>query len=172
MGKPGRVLSVPCPTCYALTRQPCKSRRGIAVHQARWEALAELDAQGRHMWGKFTEEEIEAGRSPAGGFTEEQLAAWGVPWPPPRGWRHRLVYGDGPRPREDDGPQVVVMGHTGAENVIPETAEFWPPWEHPPVPGCLAESGITVSGLVWCAVHKEYEELRDGIPAVRAAGWQ
>jgi hypothetical protein len=69
-------------------------------------------------------------------------------------------------------PGSVVMGRTGAENIIPETVEYWPPWEHPPVPGCLAESGITVSGLVWCAVHKEYEELRDGIPGVRAAGWQ
>ena len=33
---------------------------------------------------RLTEEEIEAGRSPRGGWTREQLAAWGVPWPPPR----------------------------------------------------------------------------------------
>jgi len=60
-----------------------------------------------------------------------------------------------------------VIGRTGAENVIPETAGYWPPWEEPPVPGCLAESLIAVSGPVWCPVHKEYEELRDGIPGVR-----
>jgi hypothetical protein len=132
--------------------------------------LAESDAQTWKTSRRFTEEEIEAGRTPAGGFTRKQLKAWGVPWPPPKGWRHRLVYGDGPRPHGDDGPlKPIVMGHTGAENVIPETAEYWPPWEHPPVPGCLAESGITVSGLVWCAVHGEYEELRDGIPGVRLA---
>lgn len=65
------------------------------------------------------------------------------------------------------GPVPVLIGRTGEENVIPEDAECWPPWEEPPVPGCLAESGITVSGLVWCPVHEEYEELRDGIPAVR-----
>ena len=64
-------------------------------------------------------------------------------------------------------PVPVLVGGTGTENVIPEDAEYWPPWEEPPVPGCLAESGITVSGLVWCPVHNEYEELRDGIPAVR-----
>jgi hypothetical protein len=63
-----------------------------------------------------------------------------------------------------------VVGTTGAGNVIPETAEYWPPWEPPPVTGCLSESGIPVSGLVWCPVHEEYEELRDGIPAVRLRG--
>lgn len=25
-----------------------------------------------------------------GGWTKAQLAAWGVPWPPPKGWRHEL----------------------------------------------------------------------------------
>jgi hypothetical protein len=37
-----------------------------------------------------TAEEIEAGRSPAGGWTRAQLAQWGVPWPPPKGWKARL----------------------------------------------------------------------------------
>ena len=63
-----------------------------------------------------------------------------------------------------------MIGTTGTGNAIPETAEYWPPWEPPPVPGCLAESGIPVSGLVWCPVHQEYEELLDGIPAVRLRG--
>ena len=40
---------------------------------------------------KVTAEEIEAARSPSGGFTKAQLAKWGVPWPPPRGWKERLV---------------------------------------------------------------------------------
>lgn len=39
----------------------------------------------------FTEEEIEAGRSKRGGFTRETLAGWGVPWPPPSGWRNELL---------------------------------------------------------------------------------
>ncbi|WP_327173788.1 hypothetical protein OG599_34425 [Streptomyces sp. NBC_01335] len=32
-------------------------------------------------------EEVEAARAPAGGSKRDQLAAWGVPWPPPKGWK-------------------------------------------------------------------------------------
>ncbi|MFJ2191682.1 TnsA endonuclease N-terminal domain-containing protein [Kitasatospora sp. NPDC087861] len=38
-----------------------------------------------------TPEEIEAARTPAGGWKRAQLAAWGVPWPPPKGWKERLA---------------------------------------------------------------------------------
>jgi len=76
-----------------------------------------------------------------------------------------------PAQRNASPPKPVLGGKTGTENMIPEGAEYWPPWEAPPVAGCLAESGITVTGLVWCPVHAEYEELRDGMPAVRAGGW-
>ena len=37
-----------------------------------------------------TLEELEAGRSPKGGYTRETLASWGVPWPPPKGWLEEL----------------------------------------------------------------------------------
>jgi len=40
---------------------------------------------------QLTEEQIEAGRSPKGGWTRKQLAEWGVPWPPPKGWRRALT---------------------------------------------------------------------------------
>ncbi len=43
--------------------------------------------------GAMTEAQIEAGRSPKGGWTRETLAGWGVPWPPPKGWRRALVRG-------------------------------------------------------------------------------
>jgi len=43
---------------------------------------------------KLTEAEIEAGKSDKGGFTKETLAAWGVPWPPPSGWRKKLLRGE------------------------------------------------------------------------------
>jgi hypothetical protein len=33
---------------------------------------------------------IESARTPKGGWTRSQLAEWGVPWPPPRGWRKQL----------------------------------------------------------------------------------
>jgi len=38
-----------------------------------------------------TEEEIEAAKTPKGGWTKAQLAEWGVSWPPPSGWKRRLV---------------------------------------------------------------------------------
>jgi len=34
--------------------------------------------------------EIEAAKTPAGGWTKATLASWGVPWPPPKGWRREL----------------------------------------------------------------------------------
>ena len=45
-------------------------------------------------------EEIEAARTPAGGWTKEILASWGVPWPPPRGWRLKLA-GHAPEPEPE-----------------------------------------------------------------------
>lgn len=36
-------------------------------------------------------EDVEAARTPAGGFTSKQLAEWGVAWPPPSGWRKALA---------------------------------------------------------------------------------
>lgn len=41
----------------------------------------------------MTEQEIDAARAHAGGWTRETLAKWGVPWPPPKGWRKRLIGG-------------------------------------------------------------------------------
>lgn len=38
-----------------------------------------------------TKEEIENARTAKGGWTREQLARWGVSWPPPKGWKKRLV---------------------------------------------------------------------------------
>ena len=39
----------------------------------------------------MTEEELEKGKSPKGGWTKNQLAKWGVPWPPPKGWKETLL---------------------------------------------------------------------------------
>ena len=38
-----------------------------------------------------TADEIDAARTERGGWTREQLAQWGVPWPPPKGWRQALI---------------------------------------------------------------------------------
>lgn len=42
---------------------------------------------------KITKQELEAARGPKGGWTREALAKWGVPWPPPHGWKGRLLNG-------------------------------------------------------------------------------
>jgi hypothetical protein len=42
---------------------------------------------------KLSAEEIEAGRSPSGGFNKATLAGWGIPWPPPKGWKEALIAG-------------------------------------------------------------------------------
>jgi hypothetical protein len=36
----------------------------------------------------ITKEEIESKRTYNGGFTKKQLSQWGVPWPPPSGWKN------------------------------------------------------------------------------------
>jgi hypothetical protein len=35
-------------------------------------------------------QEIAAAVTAKGGWTRAQLAAWGVPWPPPSGWKREL----------------------------------------------------------------------------------
>jgi hypothetical protein len=35
--------------------------------------------------------EIEASKTPKGGWTKQQLALWGVEWPPVKGWKRRLI---------------------------------------------------------------------------------
>jgi hypothetical protein len=38
-----------------------------------------------------TPKEIEARQTAKGGYTKAQLAEWGVPWPPPKGWKAGLL---------------------------------------------------------------------------------
>ncbi|OUC86499.1 hypothetical protein CA983_41685 [Streptomyces swartbergensis] len=53
-------------------------------------------------------EEIEAARTPAGGWTRNQLAAWGVPWPPPKGWKEEVTarWRAGRQPGQRLGPDL------------------------------------------------------------------
>lgn len=51
---------------------------------------------------EISEEEILAKRTPQGGWTRDVLAAWGVPWPPPRGWKLTLLRHGVPFQREGD----------------------------------------------------------------------
>lgn len=48
------------------------------------------DEEMRPRLVKLTPEQIESGKTTAGGWTRKQLAEWGVPWPPPAGWKRKL----------------------------------------------------------------------------------
>jgi 5-methylcytosine-specific restriction endonuclease McrA len=43
---------------------------------------------------RYTEAEIEALKTPAGGWKRKTLEKLGVPWPPPKGWKKALIAGD------------------------------------------------------------------------------
>lgn len=59
--------------------------------------------------GTITAEQIEAAKTSSGGWTRETLAAWGVPWPPPKGWKARLLSPDHSQDRRRDAlPQRRV----------------------------------------------------------------
>lgn len=60
-----------------------------------------------------TREEIEAGKTKAGGYTRKQLEQWGVPWPPPAGWRRRLL-----REAENAGPSVLDCSAVDGKVVV------------------------------------------------------
>jgi hypothetical protein len=42
---------------------------------------------------KLTRDQVELSKTAKGGFTRKQLEAWGISWPPPRGWRFELETG-------------------------------------------------------------------------------
>ncbi len=98
-----------CHGCGAKPGTPCtKPGKGRTVCTNRWGAAAvELSRKAKAARRTPEQEailaalprvnpaEIEACRTPAGGysFTRSRLAAWGVPWPPPPGWRQALERG-------------------------------------------------------------------------------
>ena len=104
---------LPCHDCGAAPGEPCtQPGRGRTVCKSRYIAAAiairrqakaerrtpEQEAELAAILAtlpRLTREEVEADRSPAGGFTRKQLAAWGVPWPPPAGWLHALLRDEG-----------------------------------------------------------------------------
>jgi 8-oxo-dGTP diphosphatase len=68
------------------------------IAQVAWLALdhdrTQLARAGR--WA-FNHLQIERAKTKNGGWTKKTLAQWGVPWPPPKGWRDELESADGKR---------------------------------------------------------------------------
>ena len=72
-------------------------------------------------------------------FTKRQLALWGVPWPPPAGWRARLAE------LHAQGAEVMVVADQTTKHEarrkarmegtpVPPEAQRHPPTIHPPGP--------------------------------------
>jgi hypothetical protein len=109
---------LPCEDCTAAAGEPCASPGpGKTVCQSRYRsAMITLDRAARAArrtpaeaaelerlladLPRVSREQIEACRKPDGAysFTAERLASWGVPWPPPAGWRRAIERG-----QDDDG---------------------------------------------------------------------
>lgn len=68
-----------------------------------------------------SEAEIMGARTPKGSWTRATLAQWGVSWPPPQGWKERLIKGlPQEPPREKAQPaQLPLLGHSGPGGRIP-----------------------------------------------------
>lgn len=87
----GRAAPAPVPAPAAA---PAATAPTPVPEPARQETLLGEDGPWSGPSGEPvcpTPEEIEAARTPAGGWKRSQLAAWGVPWPPPRGWKQQLT---------------------------------------------------------------------------------
>jgi hypothetical protein len=79
-------------------------------------------------------EEVAAACKGPGGWTKAKLAAWGVPYPPPKGWRAELErryrlgldvepLGAGPTAKEAKGPNASMASTrtTGPGTAVPIT---------------------------------------------------
>lgn len=101
-----------CTDCGAVPGQPCgRPGPGRSVCKSRFIAAAVVvrrqDKVSRRTpeqtailagLPRISPEEIDAARSPRGGWTRATLARWNVPWPPPAGWRQALLRGEDEEP--------------------------------------------------------------------------
>jgi hypothetical protein len=55
------------------------------------KAATTLIAGLEQITAAVSDAEIRAAMTPKGGWKAKTLAGWGVTWPPPHGWRRRLV---------------------------------------------------------------------------------
>ena len=78
--------------CDALAKEAAESED--LCEDTGYAAPPENDVKKPEKWEparRVSQEEIQKQTTPDGGFTKQTLAEWGVPWPPPKGWRKRLI---------------------------------------------------------------------------------
>ena len=61
---------------------------------------------------RLTRDEIEAAKTAKGGWTKATLEGWGISWPPPKGWKERLMDGYEPE-AEPNEPESNPNGLEG-----------------------------------------------------------
>ncbi|MAU97242.1 MAG: hypothetical protein CMP81_15385 [Fulvimarina sp.] len=84
----------------------------------------------------ITDAEIDAGISEKGGFKRTQLAAWGVPWPAPKGWRKQLLRNGVPAScAQSVKPQAVLDVDQPTVRLGPDAIEIFTDGACEPNPG-------------------------------------
>ena len=68
-----------------------------------------------------------------GGWTKKQLAQWGIPWPPPRGWKSRLILNNSLK--KGHGIDDTLHSEPGTcPVVLVGSSERWPKQPKSPCP--------------------------------------
>lgn len=94
---------------------PGKKPRRKIVAVDNWDDLERVASGGEPPRVGFARQvsavEIAAKMTPKGAWSRATLAEWGVPWPPPRGWKDALIAGlPIPQRRSDEeGDRVVLI---------------------------------------------------------------
>lgn len=75
----------------AADRCDCACHAKVAARKIAPDSAMSPGEQEAHAaeWRK----RIAEGKSPGGSWSRATLAQWGVPWPPPRGWKEALIAG-------------------------------------------------------------------------------
>ena len=96
-----------------------------------------------------TKQEIEAARTQNGGWTREQLASWGIRWPPPAGWKDRLL---------TLTPQRAAELYAGWRWSVCQIQRLYPRMTRAGVEARVREAGL--AGVMWCPLCRTYEQTR------------
>ena len=93
--------------------------KGPALTAAEYQRLKHIMPRG------MTKKQIEAGRTPAGGWTRAQLSEWGVPWPPPKGWAKRLMQQGKATPNTSPSTALANnINHLKPKSFLPHALRF------------------------------------------------
>lgn len=82
------VVVVPFRVGRWASNRRCKPSGAVLI------ARSGTSERARTLPTVVTQADIDAAKTPRGGWTRAQTAAWGVPWPLTPGWQRRLLAGE------------------------------------------------------------------------------